>query len=104
MAEGRVDLGIHDVKFDGEKLTEESSYASMQNLSARAQDRGPVDLGIHNVKLADQYMVVVDGRAVSGVLASQSLAESFILNLNEEDQTKARIVPATADGKQALFG
>lgn len=104
MAEGLVDLGIHGIKFKGEALTEESSYSQMNQLNARANDNRPVDLGIHGVTMADCYMVLVDGKQMSGVLQSKPQAEQFINQLNEEDQAKARIVPSTSEGKQALFG
>lgn len=103
MAEGPVDLGIHNVSMKDEPLTEESTYAQMSNMSARAQN-GPVDLGIHKVNLADHYMVVVNNSPVSGALGSQQLAENFIAGLPDEQKRVARIVPATSDGKQPLYG
>lgn len=51
-----------------------------------------------------KYVVKVNGKEVSPRVASPTLAEHYIANLDVSHQGIAEVVAVTSDGKDVLFG
>jgi len=51
-----------------------------------------------------KYVVKVHGKEVSPRVASASLAEHYIANLDLSHQAIAEVVSVTSDGKEVLLG
>ena len=51
-----------------------------------------------------EYVLKVNGVAVSGTFTDKMACEMAKLNLPEEQRMLAEVVPVTSDGKQVLFG
>lgn len=91
-----VDLGLDGLM----PLPGSEQARKLQGATARS---GPVNLQLDSVTFTEKYIVIVNGTAASAVLP-RHLAEQFISQLPQAQQSIAQIVPATADGKQVLLG
>ncbi len=64
---------------------------------------GPINLQLDGLSFNEQFIVIVNGVQASAVLP-RHLAEQFVTQLPINQQSQARIVPSTSDGKQVLLG